>query len=86
MANGGQLKIRTFSSNSEVTLSVSDEGNGIEQNIMEKLGTPFFTTKEQGTGLGLAVCYGIVSRHNGKVSVETSPNGTTFYVFFQLSK
>lgn len=86
MAKGGQLKIRTFSSNSEVTLSVSDEGNGIEQNIMEKLGTPFFTTKEQGTGLGLAVCYGIVSRHNGKVSVETSPNGTTFYVFFQLSK
>lgn len=86
MSNGGQLKIRTFSSNSEVTLGVSDEGNGIEQYMLEKLGTPFFTTKEQGTGLGLAVCYGIASRHNGRISVETSPEGTTFYVYFELSK
>ncbi|KJR45306.1 sporulation kinase [Desulfosporosinus sp. I2] len=50
--------------------------------MLEKLGTPFFTTKEQGTGLGLAVCYSIVSRHNGRISVETSPAGTTFYVYF----
>lgn len=86
MSYGGQLKIRTFSSSSEVILGVSDEGNGIEQNMLEKLGTPFFTTKEQGTGLGLAVCYGIVSRHNGRISIETSPKGTTFYVYFELSK
>jgi signal transduction histidine kinase len=86
MPNGGQLKIRTFSSGSEVILGVSDEGNGIEQNMLEKLGTPFFTTKEQGTGLGLAVCYGIVARHKGRISIETSPKGTTFYVYFELSK
>lgn len=86
MSSGGQLRIRTFSTNSEVALVVSDEGKGIEQYIMEKLGTPFFTTKEQGTGLGLAVCYGIVLRHNGRINVETSPKGSTFYVYFELNK
>lgn len=82
MSSGGQLRISTFSTNSEVALVVSDEGNGIEQCILEKLGTPFLTTKEEGTGLGLAVCYGIVSRHNGRISVETSPAGSTFYAYF----
>ena len=86
MPSGGQLEIKTFSTNSEVALVVSDEGNGIEQHILEKLGQPFFTTKEQGTGLGLAVCYSIVSRHNGRISVETSPRGSTFCVHFELSK
>ncbi|MHB8125753.1 MAG: ATP-binding protein [Desulfitobacteriaceae bacterium] len=86
MSSGGQLRIRTFSTNSEVALVVSDEGNGIELDILEKLGQPFFTTKENGTGLGLAVCYGIVSRHNGRISVKTSPKGSTFYVYFEFSK
>ncbi|WP_242833885.1 ATP-binding protein [Desulfosporosinus sp. OT] len=86
MSRGGQLRIRTFTNNSEVVLAISDEGNGIEQYILEKLGTPFFTTKEQGTGLGLAVCYGIVSRHNGRISVDTSPIGSTFYVYIEMSK
>ncbi|MHB8073206.1 ATP-binding protein [Desulfosporosinus fructosivorans] len=85
MSSGGQLSIRTFSTNSDVVLAVSDEGRGIEPYVLEKLGTPFFTTKEQGTGLGLAVCYGIVSRHNGKINIESSPQGSTFYVRFKLS-
>ncbi|KJR48456.1 Sporulation kinase [Desulfosporosinus sp. I2] len=85
MSSGGHLRIKTFFTNSEVVLVVSDEGKGIEQGILEKLGTPFFTTKEQGTGLGLAVCYGIISRHNGRISVETSPSGSTFNVYFELS-
>jgi len=86
MSKGGQLIIRTYISNREIALVVSDEGNGIEQCVMEKLGTPFFTTKEQGTGLGLAVCYGIVSRHNGRISIETGPEGSTFNVYFKASE
>ena len=80
-----KVRIKTFTNNSEVILAVSDDGNGIEQYMLEKLGNPFFTTKEHGTGLGLAVCYGIVSRHNGRISIETSPTGSTFNVHFELS-
>lgn len=86
MSNGRQLTIMTYSTNGEVILAVSDEGNGMEQYILEKLGQPFFTTKEQGTGLGLAVCYGIVSRHNASISVETSPKGSTFSVYFKIEE
>lgn len=84
MSSGGQLRIKTFCTISEVVLAVSDEGRGMEQSVIEKLGTPFFTTKEQGTGLGLAVCYGIVTRHKGKIRVESSPKGSTFYVSFEI--
>ncbi|HBV85188.1 MAG TPA: two-component sensor histidine kinase [Desulfosporosinus sp.] len=84
MSRGGQLRIKTFTTYSEVALVVEDEGIGIEQNMLDKLGTPFFTTKEQGTGLGLAVCYGIVTRNNGRISVQTSPKGTTFNVYFKI--
>lgn len=51
--------------------------------VLEKLGTPFFTTKETGTGLGLAVCHGIAERHNATIDVETSSAGTTFFVRFR---
>jgi len=85
MSSGGQLRVKTFSTNREVVLAVSDEGHGMERAILEKLGTPFFTTKDKGTGLGLAVCYGIVSRHNGTISVESSPKGSIFSVHFELS-
>lgn len=84
MEEAGSLIIRTSFEDEEVVLAVQDEGKGIEPEIMDSLGTPFFTTKEKGTGLGLAVCYGIVARHNAKINVETSPNGTIFYVKFKV--
>ncbi len=86
MSRGGQLSIRTFATHCEVALVVADEGDGIEGHVLEKLGMPFLTTKEHGTGLGLAVSYSIASRHNGRISVETSPKGSTFFVYFELSK
>nr|WP_242847076.1 ATP-binding protein [Desulfosporosinus acididurans] len=51
---------------------------------MDRLGTPFLTTKEQGTGLGLAVCYGIAARHDASIDVVTNSQGTTFLVKFKL--
>lgn len=84
MSSGGQLTIKTYAASSEIVLVVSDDGKGIDQCVLNKLGTPFLTTKEQGTGLGLAVCYGIVTRHNGRISVETSCQGSAFHVYFPL--
>ncbi len=61
------MTIGTFGDNDCVVLSVQDQGEGIPSDILDKLGRPFFTTKESGTGLGLAVCYGIAGRHNAVI-------------------
>ena len=75
MPQGGKVKICTYNSDSTVFLTFSDEGMGIAPELMDKLGTPFFTTKDNGVGLGLAVCYRIVERHNAKLVVENLPEG-----------
>jgi PAS domain S-box-containing protein len=83
-AGGGIIKVSTFMEENQVVLSIQDQGLGIQADILDKLGTPFFSTKEQGTGLGLAVCYGIAERHNARIDIETSKRGTTFYVRFPM--
>jgi PAS domain S-box-containing protein len=83
---GGNITIRTFKEEGEVVLSVRDQGAGINSDVLEKIGTPFFTTKETGTGLGLAVCYSIAAKHNAAISIDTGINGTTFNVRFKLTK
>lgn len=84
MQNHGSLTLHTYVEDDQVVLSVRDEGAGIAAEYLDKLGTPFFTTKDNGTGLGLATCYSIAERHNAKVSVESSPSGTSFKVHFPL--
>ena len=72
-----------------VLLSISDNGTGISPENLEKLWTPFFTTKPvgEGTGLGLSFIQDIVKRHNGKVSVESElGQGTTFHISFPVLK
>lgn len=68
----------------ELILWVKDQGKGIPTHILEKLGQPFLTTKDSGTGLGLAVCYRIANRHQAKINVETGNSGTSFYIRFRL--
>ncbi|MZP43193.1 PAS domain S-box protein [Heliobacterium gestii] len=82
MGEGGALTIRSGCEDEEVVLAVHDQGSGISPAVLKKLGTPFFTTKEQGTGLGLAVCQNIVVRHQAQMSIETGNQGTTFLVRF----
>lgn len=84
MSPGGTLLIRTYKDEEAVVLSVQDQGKGIEPEVLEKIGTPFFTTKDNGTGLGLAVCYSIAARHNATIRAKTSTEGTTFLVRFKL--
>ncbi len=78
------LSIKTYLDDGEVVLSVQDHGKGIPDDILEKLGTPFFTTKDNGTGLGLATCYSIAAKHNASINFDTGPDGTTFYIRFKV--
>jgi len=85
MNPGGTLTIQTYIDTPNAVLVVCDTGTGIPKKILEKLGTPFQTTKENGTGLGLAVCYQIAARHDAKIGVKTSSQGTAFSICFKLS-
>lgn len=84
MSAGGTLTIQTIVKNESVILGVYDQGTGVDKTIIEKLGTPFVTTKENGTGLGLPVCYSIAARHNAKIEIETSSRGTKFNIVFRV--
>jgi PAS domain S-box-containing protein len=82
MEHSGEVIIRTYRRDDNIMLSVQDTGSGIPAEVVSKLGTPFVTTKEDGTGLGLPVCYRIAERHNAKIDLDTGPWGTTFTVIF----
>jgi two-component system, sporulation sensor kinase E len=83
MLPGGVLTIETEHVDGEVILSIKDQGEGIKDEWLDKLGTPFFTTKETGTGLGLAICYSVAARHHAVIDVLTGEDGTTFKIRFQ---
>jgi two-component system, sporulation sensor kinase E len=85
MTAGGKLTIRTLfaKAEKEVVLEIEDEGCGIKPAVLKKVGTPFFTTKEKGTGLGLAVCYSVAARHNATIHIKTGQEGTVFSVHFR---
>jgi len=81
--NGGVLTISAQNDEAKVVIEVSDTGIGIPAENLTKIFEPFFTTKEigQGTGLGLAVCYGILTEHGGSLNVQsTLGTGTTFTI------
>jgi PAS domain S-box-containing protein len=84
MPSGGTLTIRTYTEEGRMILAIQDQGTGIPTHVLEKLGTPFFTTKEMGTGLGLAVCYRIANRYKAAIKVKTNSEGTTFLLHFAL--
>lgn len=79
----GIIHIKTFCENGYVCIVISDNGEGISQEIIEKIFEPFFTTKEigKGTGLGLSIVHGIINEHNGKIDVQSEiGKGTTFTI------
>lgn len=84
MQQEGLVTIRTYTRGKWLILSVEDKGPGIQEEVLAKLGMPFVTTKEEGTGLGLPVCYRIAERHGAKISVKTGSDGTIFIIRFCL--
>lgn len=83
MSSGGYLTIRTYMEKDQITLAIKDQGRGIPPEVLARMGTPFFTTKEKGTGLGVAISKSIATKHQGVIDVETSDKGTTFFVRFR---
>ncbi len=79
----GTLTVTSEKVNNHVNIIFADTGCGIKKNVLSRIFDPFFTTKDigKGTGLGLSICYGIIVKHNGKISVKTQVGkGTTFTI------
>jgi two-component system, NtrC family, sensor kinase len=89
MPTGGELKIRSYQEDSTLVVEVRDTGTGIKSEDIKRIYDPFFTTKEvgKGTGLGLAVSYGIIQEHSGRISVSSEPGkGTAFTLQFPVKR
>ena len=88
--NGGEISLTTeYEGENEVSIEVSDTGTGIEPEHLNKIFDPFFTTKSvgSGTGLGMAVSYGIVQEHSGTISASSKlGEGTTFRLVFPTAQ
>ena len=85
----GRLTVRTRSVGDVIEVQVSDNGDGMTQDTLERVFDPFFTTKEpgRGTGLGLSVSYGIVKEHGGRIYARTrSGQGSTFVIEFPVRR
>ena len=88
MPKGGTLTVAARKFKDFVEIDFADTGTGIPQEELPKIFEPFFTTKkESGTGLGLAVCHGIISSHDGVISAtNNSDGGATFTIRLPLRK
>jgi signal transduction histidine kinase len=81
MDKGGTLEISTNVTDKHIILQFVDTGHGIPEHEINRIFDPFFSTKENGTGLGLFVSYGIIQNHHGSIEVESRVNvGTTFTI------
>ncbi|KZZ85243.1 PAS domain-containing protein [Bacillus sp. SJS] len=87
MPKGGRVKICTSLNQNQIKVTVQDEGEGIPEAVLKKMGDPFFTTKEKGTGLGLMITYNIIENHFGKVSLASEKGkGTIFTIWFPIKE
>jgi signal transduction histidine kinase len=86
MAEGGKLQVRLAEDGRMALLSIHDQGGGIPDDVRDKIFDLYFTTKKDGSGIGLAMTYRIVELHNGSIEVESdATHGTTFTLRFPLN-
>lgn len=80
MPRGGTLTFRVATTDDAVRMSVADTGHGISPEIRPQIFDPYFTTRNEGTGMGLALCDKIVRQHGGSIDVRTGPDGSEFTI------
>jgi len=82
----GRLELQTVTRGSELVITLKDDGAGIAPQDLPRIFEPFFSTKEHGTGLGLAVVHGIIKEHGGRIEVKSQlGQGTTMMLFLPLT-
>jgi signal transduction histidine kinase len=81
MPNGGTLAVRTLydASADSIRIDIKDTGTGIDPEILERIFSPFLTTKSKGTGLGLAICKQMIEQHGGSIGAENDPAGGALF-------
>ncbi|MEN2766344.1 ATP-binding protein [Ornithinibacillus xuwenensis] len=83
MEEAGKITVLIQNVDTYVQIDISDEGPGIDEEVIHKLGEPFFTTKQQGTGLGLMITKQLLERHNAKLDIlQNEIKGSTFRIVF----
>lgn len=83
----GRVEVLLSRDHDMLKVIVRDNGVGMSPELVSKIGTPFFTTKEQGNGLGLSVCYNIIDTHGGRMEVNSRVGeGTQFIVYLPCAK
>jgi two-component system, NtrC family, nitrogen regulation sensor histidine kinase NtrY len=81
MPDGGTITLRTSQADGQAIVQVSDTGTGLTPEEVERIFTPYYTSKKHGTGLGLAIVQSVISDHGGRISVQSQPGkGTTFVI------
>jgi two-component system sporulation sensor kinase B len=85
MEHGGMIFVTTESNDRELVLQIKDTGVGMEIKELQKLGSPFYSLKSKGTGLGLMICYNIIEKYGGSIHFSSSKgDGTTVKLCFQI--
>nr|WP_284037993.1 ATP-binding protein [Neobacillus sp. 114] len=86
MPNGGIIEVHALRCGSDsIKISFMDKGNGISKERINKIGEPFYSTKEKGTGLGLMISHKIVQEHGGTIEIKSEVNkGTTVDVILPI--
>ena len=88
MPSGGEIRMSSQETNGRVVMTIADNGTGMTPEVRSRLFDPFFTTKGKGgTGMGMAVSFGIIRRHNGSIDVESEPGrGATFRISLPVAE
>ncbi|KIL45788.1 ATP-binding protein [Jeotgalibacillus soli] len=86
MSKGGVLQIGAFYENPNILIHICDQGKGMTREQINRLGEPYFSTKENGTGLGMMVSFSIIRNMGGIINVESDENGTCFTIEMPASR